>query len=64
MQDEPGRISGRVFIVNDRTFISPYGDDTALHYRVSHGKSPKRNDIFHVIEFYFYGVPNSDFFDF
>ena len=64
MQDEPGRLFGKVFIVNDRTFIAPCLDDVELHYRIFDRKSHKGNDVFRTIEFYFDGVPRSNFFDF
>jgi len=64
MQDEPGMMFGEVFIINDRTFISPYGDEVEIKYRIFSRKSTLGNDVFRTIELHLDGVPRSDFFDF
>lgn len=62
MQDEPGRLFGKVFIINNRTFICPTIDDVEVHYMVLWGKGPLRRH--HTLEFCLDGVPRTDFFDF
>jgi len=64
LQDEPGSIWGNVFILNDRTFIRPYGDEIEIRYKVFSGRSPRGNTRYRTIELHLDGVPRTDIFDF
>ncbi len=53
-----------MIIINDVTFIKPWGNEVAIRYKVLYRKSPKENDVFITTEMRLDSAPRTDIFDF